>query len=97
MAIEAAKARIAVVGAGLMGHGIAQVFALAGHEVAITDSESSGHSGVIARLSWRGLAARLGRHVGKDRRGADRGGRGLSYVYRGGCTPPSAAAHRGRG
>jgi 3-hydroxybutyryl-CoA dehydrogenase len=32
------KPRIAVVGAGLMGHGLAQVFALAGHEVAITDS-----------------------------------------------------------
>jgi 3-hydroxybutyryl-CoA dehydrogenase len=30
--------RIAVVGAGLMGHGIAQVFALAGHEVTITDT-----------------------------------------------------------
>jgi 3-hydroxybutyryl-CoA dehydrogenase len=34
----AAKAKIAVVGAGLMGHGIAQVFALAGHDVTITDS-----------------------------------------------------------
>ncbi len=33
-----AKARIAVVGAGLMGHGIAQVFALAGHEVTLTDT-----------------------------------------------------------
>ena len=32
------KAKIAVVGAGLMGHGIAQVFALAGHAVTITDS-----------------------------------------------------------
>ncbi len=32
------KANIAVVGAGLMGHGIAQVFALAGHQVTITDS-----------------------------------------------------------
>jgi len=32
------KAKIAVVGAGLMGHGIAQVFALAGHEVTITDT-----------------------------------------------------------
>ena len=32
-----AKARIAVIGAGLMGHGIAQVFALAGHEVTIYD------------------------------------------------------------
>jgi len=31
------KARIAVIGAGLMGHGIAQVFALAGHEVALYD------------------------------------------------------------
>ncbi|MGA7250766.1 MAG: 3-hydroxyacyl-CoA dehydrogenase NAD-binding domain-containing protein, partial [Pseudolabrys sp.] len=33
-----AKARIVVVGAGLMGHGIAQVFALAGHGVTIYDS-----------------------------------------------------------
>jgi 3-hydroxybutyryl-CoA dehydrogenase len=33
-----AKARIAVIGAGLMGHGIAQVFALAGHEVTIYDA-----------------------------------------------------------
>jgi 3-hydroxybutyryl-CoA dehydrogenase len=33
-----AKARISVIGAGLMGHGIAQVFALAGHDVAIYDS-----------------------------------------------------------
>jgi 3-hydroxybutyryl-CoA dehydrogenase len=34
------KPRIAVIGAGLMGHGIAQVFALAGHDVAITDSHA---------------------------------------------------------
>ena len=33
-----AKARIAVIGAGLMGHGIAQVFALHGHDVVIYDS-----------------------------------------------------------
>lgn len=32
------KAKITVIGAGLMGHGIAQVFALAGHEVTIYDS-----------------------------------------------------------
>jgi 3-hydroxybutyryl-CoA dehydrogenase len=32
------KLRIAVIGAGLMGHGIAQVFALAGHDVTITDA-----------------------------------------------------------
>ena len=36
--LKMAKARIAVVGAGLMGHGIAQVFALAGHDVTITDT-----------------------------------------------------------
>jgi 3-hydroxybutyryl-CoA dehydrogenase len=36
--IEPNKAKIAVIGAGLMGHGIAQVFALAGHEVTITDT-----------------------------------------------------------
>jgi 3-hydroxybutyryl-CoA dehydrogenase len=34
------KIRIAVVGAGLMGHGIAQVFALAGHDVTITDADA---------------------------------------------------------
>jgi len=34
------KPRIAVVGAGLMGHGIAQVFALAGNDVAITDTDA---------------------------------------------------------
>ena len=32
------KSRIAVIGAGLMGHGIAQVFGLAGHDVTITDA-----------------------------------------------------------
>ena len=35
-----AKPRIAVIGAGLMGHGIAQVFALSGHDVAITDADA---------------------------------------------------------
>jgi 3-hydroxybutyryl-CoA dehydrogenase len=34
----AGKTKITVVGAGLMGHGIAQVFALAGHDVTIYDS-----------------------------------------------------------
>ena len=33
-----ALARISVIGAGLMGHGIAQVFAVAGHAVKITDT-----------------------------------------------------------
>ena len=35
------KAKIAVLGAGLMGHGIAQIFAAAGHDVAITDPDES--------------------------------------------------------
>ena len=36
-----ANTRIAVIGAGLMGHGIAQVFALAGHDVTIYDPATS--------------------------------------------------------
>lgn len=36
--MAAAKPKIAVIGAGLMGHGIAQVFALAGHDVTIHDA-----------------------------------------------------------
>src|SRR5215471_11664824 len=45
-----AKARIAVVGAGLMGHGIAQVFALAGHEVAIHDPAAASLASVKTRI-----------------------------------------------
>ncbi len=45
-----AKARIAVIGAGLMGHGIAQVFALAGHDVAITDSVKASLDSVKGRI-----------------------------------------------
>jgi 3-hydroxybutyryl-CoA dehydrogenase len=48
------EARIAVIGAGLMGHGIAQVFALAGHEVTIYDqvkaSLDSAKSRILANL-----------------------------------------------
>ena len=47
----AAKARIAVIGSGLMGHGIAQVFALAGHEVAITDSHKPNLDTVKQRIA----------------------------------------------
>jgi 3-hydroxybutyryl-CoA dehydrogenase len=46
------KARIAVVGAGLMGHGIAQVFALAGHDVTLTDA----HAPTLATAKDRILA-----------------------------------------
>lgn len=49
------NARIAVIGAGLMGHGIAQVFALAGHEVRIHDrvaaSLGSAKSRILANLN----------------------------------------------
>ena len=44
------KPKIAVVGAGLMGHGIAQVFALAGHDVTITDSFAANLDTVKARI-----------------------------------------------
>jgi 3-hydroxybutyryl-CoA dehydrogenase len=45
-----AKARIAVIGAGLMGHGIAQVFALAGHDVTIYDSVAASLDNAKARI-----------------------------------------------
>ena len=60
-----AKARIAIVGAGLMGHGIAQVFALAGHDVAITDSFAESLSTATARI-----AANL-RELGDDTRAVE--------------------------
>ena len=61
-----AKARIAVVGAGLMGHGIAQVFALAGHDVAITDTVMASLASVHARI-----AANL-RELGDDESAVER-------------------------
>ena len=61
-----AKARIAVIGAGLMGHGIAQVFALAGHEVSITDTVMASLGNVHERI-----AANL-RDTGYDPRAAER-------------------------
>jgi 3-hydroxybutyryl-CoA dehydrogenase len=46
-----AKARIAVIGAGLMGHGIAQVFALAGHDVTIYDQVMASLDSVTSRIA----------------------------------------------
>jgi 3-hydroxybutyryl-CoA dehydrogenase len=60
------KARIAVVGAGLMGHGIAQVFALAGHDVTITDAVAKNLETVNSRI-----AANL-RDLGDDESAASR-------------------------
>ncbi len=51
MTRDVAQAHIAVVGAGLMGHGIAQVFALAGHEVTITDTVMKNLDTVTSRIS----------------------------------------------
>src|SRR2546423_3916646 len=45
------KVKIAVIGAGLMGHGIAQVFALAGHDVTITDALAVSLDTVKSRIS----------------------------------------------
>lgn len=42
--------RIAVIGAGLMGHGIAQVFAQAGHAVKITDPSEASLATVRSRI-----------------------------------------------
>ena len=57
---------ISVVGAGLMGHGIAQVFATAGHDVAIHDASAAVLSGVVERI--RGNL----RDLDQDQAGADR-------------------------
>jgi 3-hydroxybutyryl-CoA dehydrogenase len=62
----AAKARIAVLGAGLMGHGIAQVFALAGHAVSIYDPLAASLAQVRSRI-----AANL-RDLGDDETAAER-------------------------
>ena len=44
------KARIAVIGAGLMGHGIAQVFAASGHPVAVYDPSDESLATLHARI-----------------------------------------------
>lgn len=62
----AGQARIAVIGAGLMGHGLAQVFALGGHAVTIYDSVQASLKTVKDRI-----AANL-RDLGNDARAVDR-------------------------
>jgi 3-hydroxybutyryl-CoA dehydrogenase len=42
--------RIAIIGAGLMGHGIAQVFACAGHLVRITDPVAEAREQVLSKI-----------------------------------------------
>src|SRR6476659_158878 len=48
--VTMAKMRIAVIGAGLMGHGIAQVFALAGHDVSLYDSVAASLDNAKSRI-----------------------------------------------
>ena len=60
------RPRIGFVGVGLMGHGIAQVFALAGHDVTITDSVKSSLDSAKARI-----LANL-KDLGDDQRAVDR-------------------------
>jgi 3-hydroxybutyryl-CoA dehydrogenase len=60
------KARIAVIGAGLMGHGIAQVFALSGHAVTIYDA----HDGTLASAKSR-ILTNL-RDLGDDQSAVER-------------------------
>ena len=60
------KARIGILGAGLMGHGIAQIFALHGHDVTIYDPAQAALDVVNARI-----AANL-RDLGQDAGAASR-------------------------
>lgn len=60
------RERIGIVGAGLMGHGIAQVFALAGHEVKVHDPVADSLSTLNARIR-----ANL-TDLGRDASAADR-------------------------
>jgi 3-hydroxybutyryl-CoA dehydrogenase len=61
-----ATAHITVIGAGLMGHGIAQVFALAGHDVIIYDSVATSLDSAKARI-----LSNL-KDLGDDQRAVDR-------------------------
>lgn len=61
-----AHEHIAVIGAGLMGHGIAQVFAMAGHTVTVTDPSADALASLRERIG-RNLA-----QLGQDPRCTDR-------------------------
>ncbi len=60
------KPKIAVIGAGLMGHGIAQVFALAGHDVNIYDAVAASLDSAKARIRTNL------KDLGDDERAAER-------------------------
>jgi 3-hydroxybutyryl-CoA dehydrogenase len=58
--------KIAIIGAGLMGHGLALVFANAGHDVTITDPDATALNAVLPRI------AETLRMIGKDFHAATR-------------------------
>ena len=60
------KPVICVLGAGLMGHGIAQVFAVAGHDVAVFDASADALASLLPRIRANLLA------LGLDVAAADR-------------------------
>ncbi|MHB8867378.1 MAG: 3-hydroxyacyl-CoA dehydrogenase family protein [Thermoleophilia bacterium] len=60
-----AKARIAVIGAGLMGHGIAHVFAAAGHAVILQDVRAEGLAAAVESVR-RNLSFLAARGVGEE-------------------------------
>jgi 3-hydroxybutyryl-CoA dehydrogenase len=67
--------RLMVVGAGQMGAGIAQVFAMHGHEVLLNDVDE-----VRIKRGIDGIAKRLQRDVDKGRMTADARGKVLEHI-----------------
>jgi 3-hydroxybutyryl-CoA dehydrogenase len=61
-----AKEKIAVIGAGLMGHGIAQVFAIAGHAVKVYDAQAAALDSLRSRIA--GNLEKLGLPGGAEER-----------------------------
>ncbi|MDR3515857.1 MAG: 3-hydroxyacyl-CoA dehydrogenase family protein [Azospirillaceae bacterium] len=57
------KERIAVIGGGMMGQGIAQVFAVAGHPVRVGEPDTTRREGIVARVK---------RNLGDEAAAADR-------------------------
>ncbi|MBI4420739.1 MAG: 3-hydroxyacyl-CoA dehydrogenase family protein [Gemmatimonadetes bacterium] len=79
--------RIAVVGAGTMGHGIAQVAAVAGYETLLTDSRPDALDAAVRRINQnlegalqRGKLTREAVHGARNRIGTDPE---LAYVVQG--------------
>src|ERR1700692_2148209 len=67
--------RVFIAGAGQMGAGIAQVFAMNGHEVLLNDVDA-----VRIRRGIDGIAKRLDRDVEKGRLTAEQRGRILEHI-----------------